>query len=134
MKKFYINKQVSSILIHYLHWAKLYDEVIEIKSTRLAPSGCFSKRQDLPKYNLHQENENLRGNVINGNQNYQYEIIRPEGNIPVNQQLQDLQHAIAILRNNMAHRPQHMGGFGINNLFIQPNGDQLQQGMFGYRD
>lgn len=58
--------------------------MIEIKSMRLAPPGCFSKRQDLPRYNLHQESENLRGTVINGNQNYQYEIIRPERNVPVN--------------------------------------------------
>lgn len=119
--------------MHYRHWAKLYNEVIDIKSMRLAPWGCFSQRKDLPRYNLHQENENLRGTVINGNQNYQYEIIRPERTFPVtNQQLQDLQHAITTLRNNITtQRRENFGDLVSERLFLGPN-LLPQNGFFGY--
>ncbi len=56
-------------MVHYQQWAKIYDEVIEIKSIRLAPREFFSSRTDIPRYNLGNEEEHLRGAVIIGNNN-----------------------------------------------------------------
>jgi len=55
-----------SLLIHYNRWNKLYDEIIEVPSSRLAPLECFSGRTDIPRYNLSEADNNLRGSVVPG--------------------------------------------------------------------
>lgn len=54
VKIYEVKGKINSILVHYLQWAKIYDEIIDIKSTRLAPKDYFSSRSDLPRYNLGQ--------------------------------------------------------------------------------
>lgn len=55
-----------SLLIHYQRWNKLYNEIIEVPSSRLAPLNCFSGRLDIPRYNLTEDDNNLRGSVVSG--------------------------------------------------------------------
>ena len=61
-----------SVLVHYNRWNKLYNEVIELPSIRIASFQCFSGRIDIPRYNLADEDENMRGSVVSG-------PARPEG-------------------------------------------------------
>lgn len=49
---YYRNNEVEAVLIHYHHWHNTYDEVIYVPSSRLAPLGFFTKRQDVSCYNL----------------------------------------------------------------------------------
>ena len=53
--------------MHYNSWNKIYDEVINVKSQRLAPANFFSDRTDIPKYKLSQEDNNVRGRIGYGN-------------------------------------------------------------------
>lgn len=55
-----------AVLVHYNRWNKIYNEVIELPSCRLAPLSCFSGRIDIPRYNLSEEDNNMRGSVISG--------------------------------------------------------------------
>lgn len=55
-----------ALLIHYQRWNKLYNEIIDIPSSRLAPLNCFSGRIDIPRYNLSEPDGNLRGSVVSG--------------------------------------------------------------------
>ena len=55
-----------ALLVHYNRWNKIYNEVIEVPTIRLAPFGCFSHRVDIPRYNLSEEDDNMRGSVISG--------------------------------------------------------------------
>jgi hypothetical protein len=49
---YYIDKQATAILVHFNKWSHIYNEVIELPSTRLAPYNFFSGRVDIPRYNL----------------------------------------------------------------------------------
>jgi hypothetical protein len=59
-------KTTVALLVHYNRWNKLYNEIIELPSQRLAPLHCFSGRIDIPRYNLSEEDDNMRGSVISG--------------------------------------------------------------------
>lgn len=45
----------NSILVHYRGWARKYDEVLPLTSTRVAKEGFYSSRDDIPYY---QETDN----------------------------------------------------------------------------
>jgi hypothetical protein len=45
----------NGILVHYKGWARKYDEVLPLTSTRIAKEGFYSSRDDIPYY---QETEN----------------------------------------------------------------------------
>ena len=62
-KVFKENGKQNEILVHYGQWNKIYDEVINVKSQRLAPYGFFSDRTDIPHYRLSQNEDNLRGRI-----------------------------------------------------------------------
>jgi len=52
------------VLVHYNRWNKLYNEIIDVPTRRLAPLNCFSLRADIPRYNLSQDSDNMRGSVF----------------------------------------------------------------------
>jgi len=43
-------------MVHYLGWNKKYDEIISINSSRIAPYGFYTKRTDIPKYQIKDQN------------------------------------------------------------------------------
>lgn len=45
------------LLIHYLGWNKIYDEILEVASPRIAPYGFYSAREDIPRYALSETDE-----------------------------------------------------------------------------
>jgi hypothetical protein len=49
---YYRHEEVEAVLVHYHHWHRTYDEVIYIPSSRIAPLGFFTKRQDVSSYTL----------------------------------------------------------------------------------
>jgi hypothetical protein len=52
------------LVVHYEGWNKYYDEIIKQGSSRVAPSGTYTSRLDIPKYQLKQENA-MVGVIIN---------------------------------------------------------------------
>lgn len=42
----------SAILVHFNRWHKIYNEIIEVPNSRIAPLFCFTGRTDIPRYNL----------------------------------------------------------------------------------
>ena len=57
----------NSILIHYLGWNSVYDEIIELSSQRLANYKFYTHRSDIPHYHLNHENsENMHSYVVIG--------------------------------------------------------------------
>jgi hypothetical protein len=60
-------RRPSTVLIHFNRWNSIYNEIIELPSLRLAPLQFFSSRTDIPRYNLSQTDNNMRGLVISGN-------------------------------------------------------------------
>lgn len=50
--------QPSELLIHYLGWNKIYDEILEVHSPRVAPFGFYTSREDIPRYALSEADEN----------------------------------------------------------------------------
>lgn len=57
---------VTGVLVHYNRWHKIYNEIIDVPSLRLAPLSCYSGRIEIPRYNLAEEDNNVRGSVITG--------------------------------------------------------------------
>ena len=47
-----LQRKAIAVLVHYNRWNKLYNEIIDVPSHRLAPLHCFSGRVDIPRYNL----------------------------------------------------------------------------------
>lgn len=62
-KVFREDGRTNEVLVHYDQWNKIYDEVINVKSQRLAPVGFFSERKDIPRYKLSQHDDNIRGRI-----------------------------------------------------------------------
>ena len=61
------NHKNSSILIHYLGWNSVYDEIIELSSQRLANYKFYTQRSDIPHYHLNHENsDNMHSYVVIG--------------------------------------------------------------------
>jgi len=52
------------LVVHYDGWNNYYDELLPINSSRLAPSGVYTKRDDIPKYKL-RNSEAMQGRIIN---------------------------------------------------------------------
>ncbi|CDW85689.1 zinc binding [Stylonychia lemnae] len=52
------------LIVHYEGWNNYYDEFVKISSIRLAPLGFYTSRNDIPKYQLKQENA-MTGDIIN---------------------------------------------------------------------
>lgn len=46
------NNSYNSVLVHFNRWNKIYNEIIEFPSSRLAPLHFFSSRTDIPRYSL----------------------------------------------------------------------------------
>lgn len=44
--------RVTELLIHYQGWNKIYDEILDVSSPRLAPLGFYTAREDIPRYAL----------------------------------------------------------------------------------
>lgn len=40
------------LVIHYEGWNNYFDEILPINSSRLAPLGIYTKRNDIPKFLL----------------------------------------------------------------------------------
>lgn len=58
---------VTGVLLHYLGWSSQYDEVIDINSQRLASYRFYTKRNDIPHYDLCEDNEeHLHSYVVAG--------------------------------------------------------------------
>lgn len=55
-----------AVLVHFNRWHKVYNEIIELPSHRLAPLHHFSSRTDIPRYNLALPDNNMRGLVVTG--------------------------------------------------------------------
>ena len=49
-----------------MKWAQMYDEIIDISSARLAQLGFYTNRTDIARYNLTEQNGNVRGSILNG--------------------------------------------------------------------
>ena len=58
--------KVTAVMVHYNRWHKIYNEIIEVPSHRLALLSCYSGRVEIPRYNLAEEMNNVRGSVISG--------------------------------------------------------------------
>ena len=50
LKIYRVDNKVTELLVHYLGWNKIYDEIIDFKSPRLAPFGFYSTRKEIPRY------------------------------------------------------------------------------------
>jgi heat shock protein HspQ len=54
-----------SLLVHYIGWSNVYDEVIEVNSQRLASYRFYTLRKDIPHYVLaDNEMNHLQGYVV----------------------------------------------------------------------
>jgi hypothetical protein len=40
------------LLVHYDGWSRKYDEFLLLNSKRIAPDGCYTKRDDIPRYRM----------------------------------------------------------------------------------
>lgn len=49
--------RIESILIHYIGWSNIYDEIIPISSNRLAEYRFYTSRKDIPYYDLCEDNQ-----------------------------------------------------------------------------
>lgn len=58
------------ILVHYDGWSRKYDEFISLGSSRVAPSGFYTKRTDIPRYRMCNDNVPL---------NFAHVIYNPRG-------------------------------------------------------
>lgn len=56
----------SALLVHFNRWHKIYNEIIEVPNSRIAPLFIFTGRTDIPRYNLSLEENNMRGLVVTG--------------------------------------------------------------------
>ena len=64
---FFVKGELSSILIHYKGWNNIYDEVLEITSSRLAQHRFYTSRVDIPHYYMSQQTEdNMHSYVVVG--------------------------------------------------------------------
>lgn len=68
LKIYEVNGVVTEVLVHYLGWHKIYDEILDIKSPRLAPFGFYSARKEIPRYASQETEENYFSFVTTGNQ------------------------------------------------------------------
>lgn len=41
---------IKHLMLHYLGWNSIYDEIIGISSQRLAPLSFFTSREEIPHY------------------------------------------------------------------------------------
>ncbi len=55
--------ETPSLLIHYIGWSGLYDEVIETESPRLASYRFYTGRANVPRYEVQGEHQ-LQGYVL----------------------------------------------------------------------
>lgn len=51
------------VLIHYIGWSSLYDEIMPVDSQRLATYRLYSSRHDIPHYQLEASEGQLEGFV-----------------------------------------------------------------------
>jgi hypothetical protein len=56
----------AAVLVHFNRWHKIYNEIIELPSTRLAPLNHYSSRTDIHRYKLALPDDNVRGLVVIG--------------------------------------------------------------------
>ena len=60
-----LNRQ-ALLYIHYEGWNRKYDEYIYVDSDRLAPHGCYTSRNDIPRYSMNNFSNLLQASVIEG--------------------------------------------------------------------
>ena len=64
---FFARGEVLSILIHYKGWNNIYDEILEITSSRLAQHRFYTSRVDIPHYHMsHQVEDSMHSYVVIG--------------------------------------------------------------------
>jgi hypothetical protein len=52
------------LYVHYNGWHRKYDEFIYYNSDRLAPSGTYTSRADIPHYNLNPYSYAIQASII----------------------------------------------------------------------
>jgi hypothetical protein len=52
------------LVVHYEGWNKYYDEIIKMSSNRIASHGTYTKRKDIPRYQLKDSNS-MVGVIVN---------------------------------------------------------------------
>lgn len=63
--------------MHYNRWDKIYDEIIDVPSCRLAPLSFFSGRINISRYNLAEADNNRQGSIISGPTMSQFATLNP---------------------------------------------------------
>lgn len=59
----YRGSSKTELLVHFEGWNDIYNEVINVKSQRLAPYNFFSRREDIPRYRLSSPEDNMRSRI-----------------------------------------------------------------------
>ena len=54
------------LYVHYEGWNRKYDEYIYIDSKRIAPSGTYTSRKDIPRYFMCPHSNQMYGHIIEG--------------------------------------------------------------------
>lgn len=53
------------LYLHYDGWSRKYDEYLYMESSRVAPKGVYTSRNDIPRYRMCQHQPNMMyANVI----------------------------------------------------------------------
>ena len=65
-----INKKViNEIMVHYLGWNCVYDEIIDVSSQRIAKKGFYTSRNNIPRYyHAHGLVDSMQSYVVIGDQ------------------------------------------------------------------
>jgi hypothetical protein len=58
--------KITAILVHYQRWHNLYDEVIRLPTSRLTHYEYFTTREDISRYYLNNNLNNMQGMVERG--------------------------------------------------------------------
>ena len=51
-------------MMHFKGWNKYYDEILPITSPRLSPLGLYTNRDDIPRYEI-KNNNAMKAQIIN---------------------------------------------------------------------
>ena len=74
------------VLVHYDGWSRKYDEFLLLNSKRIAPLGCYTSRDDIPRYRMCQNRDVLMNfaHVIHNPREHQEQLVNaPQQEVPV---------------------------------------------------